>query len=167
MSQSALTENFSAKSGNIYQQARLSTINLYAKCDSAFLNDSVLFRQVCEANDITNFLKITGITLDEIEENIHLTDSACEMFVKDYPEYAMELEGEPCKECVDNPLKKLYTATSQSQVHGGLAEVAASLDPGDIWDSFRACKKRCFVLKFIDKRAYWACVAACTIIDNI
>ena len=159
------TETFTEKSANansIYQEAKLATLNICEKIDAAFALDSASFKTVCEAEDFDGFLELTGITETECENYNILADSVYNIYISENPEFNDEAI-EPCIECTNNPLTKLYTITSKAKAVGGLTSVVSGLSDSEITVGISGSNEICNKIKNIKLR--YLCILLYILID--
>lgn len=71
-------------------QLRDKLATFYAMCDSAYLEDPVTFMEVCEINDSSTFLSLTGITLEQINELNNLCKQELDSYTTNNPEIVNE-----------------------------------------------------------------------------
>ena len=158
-------ETFTDKSANansIYQEAKLATLNICEKIDAAFALDSVSFKTVCEAEDFDGFMDLTGITEQESEIYNILADSVYNIYISENPEFNNEAI-EPCIECTNNPLTKLYTITSKAKAVGGLTSVVSGLSDSEIAVGISGSNEVCKKIK--NKKRRYLCFLLFGLID--
>lgn len=118
----------STKGGTTLNQLRNVMVAYYAACDSAYQADSTTFLYICDNNDTTSFLNITGISVEMIAAYRSYVLQELNMFLSDNPNFKPEYT--PNNGSLISPLQ--YISSIESATSGHMAELVPSYISEDI-----------------------------------
>lgn len=98
-----------------FDQLREIITEFYTACDNAFANDPDVFISVCESNDETSFLEITGLKPDYISSYCDIANESLNAFTKDNPNFIPEEKS--CETCYHTPLAVIGSLASATDGH--------------------------------------------------
>lgn len=136
-----------------YKRTHNVLIHFFSVCDSAYLNDSSLFVNICDKDDTVRFLEM--INVSDVEYNLMLKEIA-----DDYIISSRKYKGEsasPCTSCGNGSLTNIANAEIASQ--GTLAIVCRDID--DYAFCLSMCSAACGILGIFCPPAALFCLSQC------